>query len=164
MLSDSPSGLTLQYAEKLLNPQESTSEKNTGPSWNDIIMEEPFTGQHWQGAYGLPDGAVVKSWDDSGSDIDYTPPLSPASHHQFPLQDEDVSQSSGDTADETDPEIESDYDSKSDRNIERSLQLRSQLEVLERRQYWRQFWHSGVDTSRAFDISDPSTLGMFIID
>ena len=72
MLSDSPSGMTLQYAEKLLNPQESTSEKNTGPSWNDIIMEEPFTGQHWQGAYGLPDGAVVKSWDDSGSDIDYT--------------------------------------------------------------------------------------------
>ena len=134
-------------------------ETNGGLSWDTILAEEPFTGQHWQGVYGLPAGAVIKTWDDNGSDSEFTPPLSPASHHQFPLQDEERLFESDDIQDTWESVSKSEDGVDLDDSIERSLQLRFQLEALEKRQYWRQNWQTDANTSNPFDISDPSTLG-----
>ncbi|KAF8592572.1 hypothetical protein K439DRAFT_1610352 [Ramaria rubella] len=39
-------------------------------TWENILKEEPFEGQHWQGAYGLPGGSVVQDWTGETSDSD----------------------------------------------------------------------------------------------
>lgn len=127
-------------------------------TWKDILAEEPFTGQHWQGAYGLPPDSVVKTWDDSGSESEFTPPLSPASHAQFTTHDDSISLKSDTTSDSLETAAKEDDGEVFVDNIERSLQLRFQLEELQRRQYWRNSWQTDANPSRAFSIANPSTL------
>ena len=40
--------------DRLRNP----GKVKAGLTWADILAEEPFEGQHWEGVYGLPPSAV----------------------------------------------------------------------------------------------------------
>lgn len=47
-----------------MEQQRNPTKPPTGLTWKDILNEEPFEGQHWQGAYGLPPGSTVENWDE----------------------------------------------------------------------------------------------------
>ncbi|GJJ07361.1 hypothetical protein Clacol_001563 [Clathrus columnatus] len=68
-LSSSPDKPTLAYAlyiSQRTDPEQSKVES----TWLKILNEEPFEGQHWEGAYGLPSGSIVKTWDSENSETD----------------------------------------------------------------------------------------------
>lgn len=134
-----------------------------GLTWTDILAEEPFEGQHWEGAYGLPPGSVLADegreeedssssaslspWDDDLDDIDE--PLSPWN-----------SGSDNDTQLLTPPPEDTALEATTER-FSRQITLyshRDEIEGLQALQYWRSDWRANVRTDRAFNIGDPSTL------
>ena len=74
----------------------------SGLTWADILAEEPFEGQHWEGAYGLPRGAVRTDGEPTDLDSDSSPSLSP-------LEDEDELEEFGESSSrwDTSSDIES---------------------------------------------------------
>ncbi|KAG8219040.1 Spc98 family-domain-containing protein [Butyriboletus roseoflavus] len=151
LLASAPSSATHTFAETYKDARPSKPQEPI--TWKEILAEEPFEGQHWEGVCGLPAGSTVEKWetrsggstpslspwdDDDSLDGDGTPPsfeeLPPPvtgmpgesnSHHRVPYQ-------------------------------QNNLEL---IERLKANQYWREDWKIDVDVSRPFDIGDPSTLG-----
>ncbi len=75
---------TLSTVERAENYLESSRAPRTDPvsiSWKNILDEEPFEGQHWEGVYGLPPGSTVEGWETKS--LDSTPPYSPLGHRQL---------------------------------------------------------------------------------
>ncbi|KZT05559.1 uncharacterized protein LAESUDRAFT_714805 [Laetiporus sulphureus 93-53] len=152
-LSLPPSSDTLWYAEEYLNSLQNPSKDQPTLTWNDIIAEEPFEGEHWEGVYGM-NGARTPS---GGS----TPSLSPWEDLDE-LDDLDDSSSSSNPVDSAE-ESSSPLQSKEKSGIQdRSLATydhRQDVEDLQGRQYWRTEWRIDVSTTRPFNIGDASTLG-----
>ena len=125
-------------------------------SWKNILDEEPFEGQHWEGVYGLPPGSTVESWETKS--LDSTPPYSP-----LPLDDLDdltASLPSLDSPPSVDAELSlnPDAESASMANIS-SFGHRQLIEDLQRRQYWRTEWRTDASLTPSFAIKEASTLG-----
>lgn len=137
-----------------------------GLTWADILAEEPFEGQHWEGVYGLPRGSVLNDGeviedDTSGS----SPSLSPwdDDHDEVdePLSPWDASpgldtQSWAETLPPEDISMEA-----ATKRFSRQITLyshRDEIESLQASQYWRSDWRDNIRTDCAFDIGDPSTL------
>ncbi|KAF8433037.1 Spc98 family-domain-containing protein [Boletus edulis BED1] len=122
-------------------------------TWKEILDEEPFEGQHWEGVYGIPPGSTVEGWETRSGGS--TPSLSP--------WDEDDSLNSDGTQssfeDLPPPVIGSPEDSHSYHLIHHKQNHFELVERLKARQYWRDDWKIDVDVSRPFHIGDPSTLG-----
>lgn len=151
-MSSTPSDATHAFAETYKNARPS---KPPAPmTWKEILAEEPFEGQHWEGVYGLPAGSTVEGWESRSGGS--TPSLSP--------WDEDDSLDS----DHTPPSFEDLPPPVTGTPGEfhphhRVRYQQNYLELIERlkaHQYWREDWKIDVDVSRPFDIGDPSTLGM----
>jgi len=125
-------------------------------SWKNILDEEPFEGQHWEGVYGLPPGSTVESWETKS--LDSTPPYSP-----LPLDDLTASLSSLDSLHSVDAEhsLNPDVDSASMANIS-SFGHRQLIEDLQRRQYWRTEWQTDASLTPSFAIQNASTLGTLL--
>ncbi|KAH9948797.1 Spc98 family-domain-containing protein [Amylocystis lapponica] len=141
-----------EYIDRINNP--------TGPppalTWKTILDEEPFEGQHWEGAYGLPPGSTVEDWErHSGGS---TPSLSPWDNSD---DDIDASLSSSEVLDPVDgasgPLAQDSVDPL--QSPSRTYAHRKDVEELQSRQYWRPEWRTDASTSRPFDIGDASTLG-----
>lgn len=150
MLSSAPSNATHAFAETCKDAR--PSEPPAPITWKEILAEEPFEGQHWEGVCGLPAGSTVEGWETRSGGS--TPSLSP--------WDEDDSQDS----DGTPPSIEDlpppVTGISGESNGRRVHYQQNHLELIERlkaHQYWREDWKIDVDVSRPFDIGDPSTLG-----
>ncbi|KAG1877430.1 Spc98 family-domain-containing protein [Suillus subluteus] len=155
LLSAAPVESTLKhadaYVEAIINPPEPPPSL----TWKDILAEEPFEGQHWEGIYGLPSGSTVEGWENTSDGS--TPSLSPWDDDSDDLDDNDSFPYTEDTPSSPSPvERVSSYGQP---NLSLSYQHRRVVEELEARQYWREEWRTDADLSRPFNLGDASTLG-----
>ena len=156
LLSVPPTSLAVEHAETFLESSRVPHGDPVSISWKDILDEEPFEGQHWEGVYGLPPGSTVEGWESKS--LDSTPPYSP-----LPLEglgDLTPSLSSIDSplAIEAELSLNLDVDSSSMANTS-SFGHRQLIEDLQRRQYWRTEWQTDASLTPSFAIENASSLG-----
>ncbi|KAI0331306.1 hypothetical protein GY45DRAFT_1406103 [Cubamyces sp. BRFM 1775] len=160
ILSNPPTPVTLEDAESIIQKIENPEHGKPTLTWKDILSEEPFEGQHWEGVYGLPPGSTVEGWErrSDGS----SPSLSPWDSES----DLDDSQSSSElsTIPETPPPASvrlQNAGAESARGTADPLNAyrhRQDVEELQARQYWRPDWRADVKLDKPFDIGDASSL------
>ncbi|KAL5508181.1 hypothetical protein ACEPAH_5800 [Sanghuangporus vaninii] len=163
LLASPPSHSTLEFAEELLDRTKNPSGPS-GLTWADILKEEPFEGQHWQGVVGLPPGSVVGQ-EDPVESYNSSPTLSSISDSELDErgglfsfhEPEDVTDVSEQVLSPPSSVGTSDRVLAEERVVE-FFRLRLELEALQRRQYWKRTWKSDVDMNCVFDLGDPSTL------
>jgi gamma-tubulin complex component 5 len=142
------------------NPQ-----KPPGPlTWTEILAEEPFHGQHWEGVYGLPPGSTVEGWEvrSNGS----SPSLSPWDDDHSRDDGSDSLSLAGSLSSMKFEENEGPSPiegGRSDDNIilkavPEFYRHRQAFEELQARQYWRPEWRTQADLDRPFNLGDHSTL------
>ncbi|KLO08519.1 hypothetical protein SCHPADRAFT_605654 [Schizopora paradoxa] len=159
-LASVPSDDTLEYASRLVEATRNPPLPDPGLTWKDILAEEPFEGQHWEGVYGLPTGSVKSEFMHSADSDDESPPLSPISDDDDleNLSLNDQTEESEVSFDVQTPPLEEEHNTAPGL-LSQALLLREELESLQRKQYWRDNWRTDADVSRPFDISDAATLG-----
>ena len=139
--------------------------KPSGPlTWVEILAEEPFHGQHWEGVYGLPPGSTVEGWElqSSGS----SPSLSPWDHDYSRDDGSDSLSLAGslnsmkfeENEDSSWIEGGRNDDSTALKVVPGSYKHRQAFEELQARQYWKPEWRTQVDLDRPFNLGDHSTL------
>lgn len=157
MLSSPTTLETLDYAEEYLTKKASPPKENSGLTWEKILAEEPFEGQHWEGVYGLPPGSTVEGWEVKSGES--TPSLSPIEDSDDP----DDTFSSSDFVDYNERGA-ADYGSEDPSSAgitsHQMYTHREDMENLRARQYWRSDWYTDANVHRPFNIGDASTLGM----
>ena len=146
----------MEHAENYLESSRAPHRDPVSISWKDILDEEPFEGQHWEGVYGLPSGSTVEGWESKS--LDSTPPYSP-----LPLEDlgdltASLSSIDSPLAIEAELSLNSDVDFPSMANIS-SFGHRQLIEDLQRRQYWRTEWQTDASLTPSFAIENASSLG-----
>lgn len=152
LLSVPPSRSTLAFAETY--NEIDSSKLETSITWKDILAEEPFEGQHWEGVYGIPSGSTVEGWETRSTGS--TSSLSSWDKSDS-LEDEDDIELQQSPEESTQPGEAPDTSRRIVRHsVHSSLTI---VEDLKAQQYWRDDWRIGIDVSRPFDIGDPSTLG-----
>ncbi|KAI0832720.1 Spc98 family-domain-containing protein [Trametes gibbosa] len=160
LLSNPPDRTTLVNAEDVVQKINNPEHGKPVLTWHDILAEEPFEGQHWEGVYGLPKGSTVEGWEmhSDGS----TPSLSPWDSES----DVDGEQSSSElsaipeppTTVPVVPRAADGTDAAQRTDPLNAYRHRQDVEELQTRQYWRPDWHSDADVARSFDIGDASSL------
>lgn len=146
-----------------MEQQRNPTKPPTGLTWKDILNEEPFEGQHWQGAYGLPPGSTVENWDEeSDSSL-----LSLSALDYLNESEDDMSSLDHEKRDQKDPSPSSSPPPiLGEKKKDEAYTHRPRwdhldiVESLQARQYWRSEWRLNMPTNRPFDFGDPSTLGM----
>ncbi|KAG2122225.1 Spc98 family-domain-containing protein [Suillus clintonianus] len=155
LLSAAPVTSTLRHADAYVEAIKNPPEPPPSLTWKDILAEEPFEGQHWEGVYGLPSGSTVECWDKTSDGS--TPSLSPWDDDSDDLDDNDSFPYTEDAPSSPGPvERVSSYGQP---NLSLSYQHRRVVEELQTRQYWREEWRTDADLSRPFNLGDASTLG-----
>ncbi|KAH9899569.1 Spc98 family-domain-containing protein [Cubamyces lactineus] len=160
ILSNPPTPATLKDAESIIQKIENPEHGKPTLTWKDILSEEPFEGQHWEGVYGLPPGSTVEGWErrSDGS----SPSLSPWDSES----DLDGSHSSSElsTVPETPPPAPVRLQNTGAPNTRgttdplNAYRHRQDVEELQARQYWRPDWRADVNLDKPFDIGDASSL------
>ena len=162
-LSLPPDQSTHEFAESYLQRAYNPPRPSGHLTWAEILAEEPFHGQHWEGVYRLPPGSTVEGWElqSSGSE----PSLSP--------WDDDYNR--GDGSDSlslagslTSMRFEENEGSLPDergrddeaplKNVPEFYKYRQAFEDLQARQYWRPEWRIRADLDRPFSLGNHSTL------
>ncbi|KAF8961085.1 hypothetical protein BDZ97DRAFT_1921610 [Flammula alnicola] len=146
-LSESPSDGTVEMAKTYLETVTNPPPPPPTLTWADILAEEPFEGEHWEG-----DRAERDEWDS-------TPSLSPLNSDDLILDDEDDSLSSAGYEEPASPISERAATPPEPANLPYTYKHRKQFEELRAKQYWRDDWHTDASLVSRFDIGDPSTLG-----
>ncbi|KAG1760722.1 Spc98 family-domain-containing protein [Suillus occidentalis] len=155
LLSAAPAASTLKHADAYVEAIKNPPEPPPSLTWKDILAEEPFEGQHWEGVYGLPSGSTVEGWEKTSDGS--TPSLSPWDDDSDDLDDDDSFPYTEDAPSSPDPvERVSSYGQP---NLNLSYQHRRVVEELQARQYWREEWRTDADLTRPFNLGDASTLG-----
>ncbi|KAF5322471.1 hypothetical protein D9619_000707 [Psilocybe cf. subviscida] len=150
------------YLERIKNPPDAPKPL----TWADILAEEPFEGEHWEGVYGLPPGSVKgQNRDEDRDEWDSTPSLSPLNSDDLALDDDaDESLSSADygphlhSVDDSERALSPDVEDGQPKARD-SFEDRQQFEELRAKQYWRDDWHTDTPVSSQLDIGNPSSLG-----
>ncbi|KAI0032929.1 Spc98 family-domain-containing protein [Vararia minispora EC-137] len=135
-LSETSEPMALEYLTNLDNPQP----RSTIITWKDILDEEPFQGQHWEGVYGLLPGSTVERWETQS--LESTPPLSPLSFDDDRLS-QALSPPSGVTPEREvggEPLAPSSSPEQAPRTVF-FYDHRQDIETLQLKQYWRKEWH-----------------------
>ncbi|KAF8961118.1 Spc98 family-domain-containing protein [Flammula alnicola] len=161
-LSEPPSDGTVEMAKTYLETVTNPPPPPPTLTWADILAEEPFEGEHWEGVYGLPPGSVRFTTQKDRAERDEwdsTPSLSPLNSDDLILDDEDDSLSSADYEEPASPISERAPIPPEPANLPYTYKHRKQFEELRAKQYWRDDWHSDASLVSRFDIGDPSTLG-----
>ena len=155
--------LAESYLQRVYNPP-----KPPGPlTWAEILADEPFHGQHWEGVYGLPPGSTVEGWEvESGGS---SPSLSPWDDDMDDINRDDGSDSLSLAGSVTSMQLEEndgplvvegggndDYAALED--VPEFYKHRKAFEELQARQYWKPEWRIHADLDRPFSLSDHSTL------
>ncbi|EGO28082.1 hypothetical protein SERLADRAFT_447295 [Serpula lacrymans var. lacrymans S7.9] len=154
-LSSSHLPSTLEYAETYLDKTKNPQKSPPTLTWKEILAEEPFEGQHWEGAYGLLPGSTVEDWETRSGGS--TPSLSP-------LDDSDDFEEASLSSleyEEPSPIHQGNLSTspKYKQSPHHTHLHRQDIEQLQSRQYWREGWQTDVDLTRPFNIGDASTLG-----
>ncbi|KAG1717437.1 Spc98 family-domain-containing protein [Suillus paluster] len=145
------SAAPMHIVEAVKNPPEAPPSL----TWKDILDEEPFEGQHWEGVYGLPPGSTIEGWEQMSDSS--TPSLSPWDEDSDDLDDNDSFTYTEDPPSSPVPvERISSYGQP---NLSLSYHHRRVVEELQARQYWREEWRTDADVSQPFNLGDASTLG-----
>lgn len=155
LLSAAPAASTLKHADAYVEAIRNPPESPPSLTWKDILAEEPFEGQHWEGVYGLPSGSTVEGWEKTSDGS--TPSLSPWDDDSDDLDDDDSFPYTEDAPSSPDP-VER-VSSFGQPNLSLSYQHRRVVEELQARQYWREEWRTDADLTRPFNLGDSSTLG-----
>jgi len=151
-MSVPPSRSTLAFAETYNEIDPSKIEPPI--TWKDILAEEPFEGQHWEGVCGLPSGSTVEGWETRSTGS--TSSLSPWDESDS-LENEVEVELQQSPEEFTQPGEASDTSRRIvPHSVHNGLDILGELKA---QQYWRDDWRIDVDVSRPFDIGDPSTLG-----
>ncbi|PPQ63136.1 hypothetical protein CVT24_005776 [Panaeolus cyanescens] len=161
-LSKPPSETTLvlagEYLYRLANP----TPKQPPLTWADILADDPFEGEHWEGIYGLSTGSN-RHGVDGGESWDTSPSLSPLNSDDLALDDEDSSSSSGYNSpispDAPGPVPPLSPPSPPSISLPDTCEHRDRFKELETKQYWKDNWQGDASLSASFDIGNPSTLG-----
>ncbi|OJA18586.1 hypothetical protein AZE42_11191, partial [Rhizopogon vesiculosus] len=154
LLSAAPVASTLKHADAYIEGIRHPPEPPPSLTWKDILAEEPFEGQHWEGVYSLPEGSTVEDWERASNGS--TPSLSPWEDDDDDLDDND---SFPHPEDSPSTPVSVERASYEQPKLQFSYQHRSVVEELKARQYWREEWRTDVDLSLPFDLGDASTLG-----
>lgn len=160
-----PSPSTLSYASIFLSNLRDPLLPPPSLTWKDILAEEPFEGQHWEGAYGLHPGSTKENWEtiSEGSATSLSP-LHDSDEDDLTQDEESLS-----SFDSGDGSVASPIallaPRKMDTRNSRSEKYhhRKAFEELQGRQYWRAEWRTDASLSRPFYLGDASTLGMFSV-
>ncbi|TFK72036.1 hypothetical protein BDN72DRAFT_932310 [Pluteus cervinus] len=155
-MSSPPTRETEFYAEEYLDRIRNPEAPPKPLTWADILAEEPFEGEHWEGVYGLPPGTVRRSAEYASSSDETGPSLSPLSDEE---SDEDGSLSPRSygpkvPAQEAQPQVEQRHSRPPYNHAHRQV-----VEDLQSQQYWKDQWKSDVDTYRPFSLGEASTFG-----
>lgn len=155
--------LAESYLQRVYNPP-----KLPGPlTWKEILADEPFHGQHWEGVYGLPPGSTVEGWEvESGGS---SPSLSPWDDDMDDINRDDGSDSLSLAGSVTSMQLEEndsplrieggrDDDDDVLEDVPEFYKHRKAFEELQARQYWKPEWRIQADLDRPFNIRDHSTL------
>ncbi|EIW76310.1 hypothetical protein CONPUDRAFT_92988 [Coniophora puteana RWD-64-598 SS2] len=143
-----------EYIDRIKNPPSAVPTL----TWQDILAEEPFEGQHWEGVYGLPPGSTVEKWETRSGGS--TPSLSPWDDSESDEYDREDSRFSFEA--EAFETHESFRLPKPPGNVFQApvdvFKHLQDTEKLRSRQYWREGWQLDANISRPFDLGDASTL------
>ncbi|KAH7916234.1 Spc98 family-domain-containing protein [Hygrophoropsis aurantiaca] len=161
LLSTPQEFTTHEYASSYLERIKNHPDAPSPLTWSDILAEEPFEGQHWEGVYGLPPGSTVEDWDNRSGGS--TPSLSPWDDSDG-SDDDDMPSTSSIELDEISTSVTENPPHFRARlsSAREAYSYRQDVEELESRQYWRPEWRMDVDVSRPFDLGEPSTLGPYL--
>ncbi|KAH8834345.1 Spc98 family-domain-containing protein [Flagelloscypha sp. PMI_526] len=153
-LSHAPSPSSLAYADSYLENIRNPPQAPKLLTWETILAEEPFEGEHWKGVYGLPPGSVKRDPDDSdgSSSLESSLEMSPL-HSELDLRRRDS------TSSEDSPPVAEKVQEPSRRMAPYTFAHRTAYENLKHSQYWRPEWRGDADVERPFNLGDPSTLG-----
>ncbi|KAJ3556821.1 hypothetical protein NM688_g1810 [Phlebia brevispora] len=166
-LSTPPEPSTLQFAELYEESRKNPQSPSAGLTWEKILAEEPFEGQHWEGVYGLPPGSVkgAEMWE-AGSYMsdDSTPSLSPWDGDEDSERDLALPAYGSHDAYDTERSPSS-ANLHTDEYVSPTLSAaarygyRYEVEDLQARQYWKSDWKIDAPTNETFNIGEASTLG-----
>ncbi|KAF8655331.1 hypothetical protein AX16_003104 [Volvariella volvacea WC 439] len=161
-LSQPPSEETLEHAQDYLDRLENPQQGDKLLTWADILADDPFEGEHWQGIH--PPGSARKpEGENSEEDLRSDDSSSSLSTLESELED------SYTTSDDYDAEPRSrpssilppseSPDATSRSQAPYNYAHRQAFEELQKRQYWKESWRSDVDVTKPFSFGDASTLG-----
>lgn len=160
LLSLPPQPATLTFAEEYLESIHNPPTPAYTLTWKDILAEEPFEGQHWEGAYGLTPGSTVENWESRSNGS--TPSLSPWDDDSDGHGEDSLSFAGSSLQEDDGPPLElKDADFSSIKMVSQP-QLYAHRDIYEKlkaSQYWRPEWHVSFNTTRPFSLGEPSTLG-----
>ncbi|KAI0314462.1 Spc98 family-domain-containing protein [Amylostereum chailletii] len=161
LLSSPPDEYASRYARDYLENARNPPSGKDGPTWKEILDEEPFEGQHWEGVYGLPPGSTIEGWESKS--LESTPPLSPLVYEGFDNPRAQVSPLNWDSPDADDDDVHvplsTDKEPKQQFHPSVSYDHRQDVESLQTHQYWRKEWKTDASLSGDFVLGDASTLG-----
>ncbi|EIW61599.1 uncharacterized protein TRAVEDRAFT_143542 [Trametes versicolor FP-101664 SS1] len=160
LLSTPSNPTTLENAEAVLQRIEHPSVAKPKLTWKDILAEEPFEGQHWEGVYGLPRGSTVEGWETRSDGS--TPSLSPWDSDS----DLEGAQSSSELSVIPDtpppahsgPQQTGEFEGGATIDPRNAYRHRQDVEELQARQYWRSEWRTDAAIEKPFDLGDASSL------
>lgn len=156
-LAQPPTQETLKYASQSVENIRHPPRPPPTLTWKDILAEEPFEGEHWEGVYGLPPGSTVEGWETRS--LESTPPLSPLGSDDF--QDLERSPSPLDSVYHTEDtsSIPANDTNTLSAHAHEPYSRRQDVEELEARQYFRSGWRTDASLTAPFDLGDAATLG-----
>jgi gamma-tubulin complex component 5 len=123
-------------------------------TWKSILAEDPLTGQHWKGAYGLPPGAWIRDEEDDGDNSSETPSLSSL---DISIEFDDASEVEESRDEDAEPVLTTSAQSPATDEQTRIL-FDGVLAV----QYWKS-WKTDSQLSRPFNSADSSTFGWSLL-
>lgn len=151
-LSEPSSPKTLSFAKEYLENANNPVAPPPALTWAEILAEEPFEGEHWEGIY-----------DGHQNDWDTTPSLSPLNSDDLALDNDDSLSTSDyeEPASSLPKQVENEPwpSTQAKAKMPYTYAHRKVFEDLRARQYWRDGWTTDADPKRRFDLWDPSTLG-----
>lgn len=168
MLSSPPSSDTLRDAADLLHKARNPQASSNPITWEEILNEEPYEGQHWEGAYGLPPGSIAGEWDVHSSDS--SPYLSPLDDSDLDYQDalySDINAGPEESVPLETPPLPAkarvDHLADLDEGPADNAMSRGELESLRDSQYWRPNPLPKPNPEPSFDFNEPDTLCASVI-
>ena len=152
----------MKAATQLLNNPLNPHVSSGVLAWEEILKDEPFEGQHWQGAYRMPPGSVADEWAERSTDSSpYLSPLDDSDvdyHDRFSDHDAEIEEHA---LAETPPSTNQgriDHLVALNEEVYESSAYRRELEGLRASQYWRPDVQAQRDVNATFDMNIPQSL------
>lgn len=156
-LAQPPSKSTLDHASQSLENIRNPPPPPATLTWKDILAEEPFKGEHWEGVYGLAPGSTVEGWETQS--IESTPPLSPLGSDEFQDLERSLSSLESPFRPEPPSPVAPDATVGVLPILHDPYAHRRDVEELQARQHFRVDWRTDASLTAPFDLGDAATLG-----